>query len=365
MIETATVFICLLCNAVFAAYEMAFVSIPKPELKSLARAGNKNAQMLLTLREHPERALAIIQIGITLFGAIAAAVGGIGATATIAPYFMKTFGIRWIFAEIFSVLFVVVPITYLNVVIGELVPKTIALRHPKRIVIAGAELLFFAEKYLSPVVGVLELSTKLILKTFFKKSITPEVSHVTTIEIDAFSPLHQRFLLNLAAIEKKKIRDIMVPWSKVISITNSTNMHDVIQTLMSSGLTRLPVTKHQHVVGVLHSKEFLTLKESGEKDWHNLIRPIQLVRPTDSAFGVMRLFQEKRTHMAIVLSPSHEKLGIVTLDDILEQIFGTIFDEDDDGKIRRLFMSKVRSRIFNLSNSANIEKSTGEFEIDI
>lgn len=365
MFEIITVAICLLCNALFAAYEMAFVSIPKPELKALARTGKKNAQMLLALREHPERALSIIQIGITLFGAIAAAVGGIGATNNLTPYFQEHWGIRWIFAQILAIIIIVIPITFLNVVIGELVPKTIALRHPKRIVIAGAEILFFAEKYLSPVVRVLELSTKLILKTFFKRSIIPEVAHATTIEIDAFSPLHQRFLLNLAAIEKKKIRDIMVPWTKVISITNSTGMHDVIQTLMSSGHTRLPVTKHQHVIGVLHSKEFLTLKESGEKNWHNLIRPIQLVRPTDSAFGVMRLFQEKRTHMAVVLSPSHEKLGIVTLDDILEQIFGTIFDEDDDGKIRKLFMSKVRSRIFNLSNNSTIEQSTGEFEIDI
>ncbi len=90
MDEVVIVLICLILNALLAAYEMAFVSIPRSELRALSKTGDKDAQKLLTLREYPERTLSIIQIGITLVGAIAAAVGGAGAGETLDPYFIKT-----------------------------------------------------------------------------------------------------------------------------------------------------------------------------------------------------------------------------------------------------------------------------------
>lgn len=345
MDEVIIVGVCLILNALFAAYEMAFVSVPKSELRSLARRGNKDAQTLLTLRENPERTLSIIQIGITLVGAIAAAVGGAGASETLEPYFAERFGMREIVAESLAVILVVLPITFLSVVVGELVPKTLALRNPVKIVLGGAKWLFVCDRVFSHLVHVLEGSTKLILNLFFKKSKAPVKSQETSIEIDAFSPVHQRFMLNMAEIEKKRIKDIMLPWSQVVVIKAENTVDEVVQAILSSGHTRLPVIDENRILGVLHTKEFLAFKESGGSNWHSLVRPMIVVQPSDSAFGVMRMLQEKRNHMTVVKSVAGERLGIVTLEDILEEIVGDIFDEDDDDRVRKIYASKVKGKV--------------------
>ncbi len=345
MDEAVIILICLVLNALFAGYEMAFVSIPRSELRGLARSGDKDAKMLLELRENPERTLSIIQIGITLVGAIAAAVGGAGAGDTLEPYFIQKYGMQERVAETLSVVLVVIPITYLSVVVGELVPKTLALRNPAKIVLSGAKILFIADRLFSPVITALEWSTRVILKVFFKKSKVAAQSDQAAIEIDSFSPVHQKFMLNMADIEKKKIKDIMLPWPQVVSVKNADSIDEVVHTILTSGHTRLPVKEEGRVLGILHTKEFIALKESGERNWQSLIRPVIHVQPTDSAFGVMRTLQEKRNHMTIVLSASGELLGIVTLEDILEEIVGDIFDEDDDDRIRKVYAAKIKTRV--------------------
>jgi putative hemolysin len=98
------------------------------------------------------------------------------------------------------------------------------------------------------------------------------------------------------------------------------------------------------VIGILHTKEFAALMASGEKNWTAIIRPVLKVQSTDSAFGVLRLMQEKRTHMTIVYTSSGERLGVVTMEDIMEEIVGDIYDEDDDGKVRKVYATKARAR---------------------
>lgn len=345
MDELIVVVLCLTLNALFAAYEMAFVSVPKSELRALARKGEKSAQTLLDLRENPERTLSIIQIGITLVGALAAAVGGAGAAENLEPYFMNDLGLSERNAEAFSMFLVVVPLTYFSVVIGELVPKSLALRNPRKIVLAGAKALFVADRLLSPVVSALEVSTKVILSVFFRKQKQQE-EHVgqASIDIDSLSPVHQRFVLNMANIEKKKVKDILLPWDQVNHVRSTDSVEEVAQAALSSGHTRLPVKDNGHVTGVLHTKEFMALREAGEKNWQAIVRPVLAVRPTDSALGVLRLMQERRNHMSVVFSATGERMGIVTLEDVLEEVVGDIFDEDDDGKVRKVFVTRAKDR---------------------
>ena len=345
MEEVLIVSFCLVFNAIFAAYEMAFVAVHKPELRALARKGNKHAQALLTLRDNPERTLSVLQIGITLVGAIAAAVGGAGATETLEPYFVQRFGMRELAAETLAVVLIVLPITFLSVVVGELVPKTLALRNPMRIVLAGAKWLFIADRVLSPVVRVLEKSTQFILKVFFRDTKHQNTNAPQgTLEIDSYSPVHQSFILNMVDIEKKRIRDIFVPWAQAHSVRHTDSIEEVLQVVLNSGHTRLPVVQDAHVIGVLHTKEFMSLKESGERNWSAITRPILSVRSSDSALGVMRMMQERRSHMALVVSPENQCEGIITLEDILEEVVGEIRDEDDDGKIRKVFAARAKAR---------------------
>jgi putative hemolysin len=345
MEEVIIILLCLAINALFAAYEMAFVSIPRAELRALSRSGNKHAKILINFRENPERTLSIIQIGITMVGAIAAAVGGAGAGDSLEPYFIQKFSLSEGSAEALSLFLVVLPITYLSVVVGELVPKTIALRNPARIVLLGAPALFRADQFLSPVITVLEWSTQKILKVFFPRSKSTLATEDTTIEIDSFSPVHQKIMLNMADIERKKIKDIMLPWAQVVVVELSATLDEVFQLVIHSGHTRLPVKNDGKIVGVLHTKEFIALRELGDTNWQSIVRAVVKIQATDSALGVMKLLQAKKNHMAIVLNQQGERLGIVTIEDILEEVVGDIFDEDDDERVRKVYAAKIKSRV--------------------
>jgi putative hemolysin len=345
MEEFFVIVICLTLNALFAAYEMAFVAIPRAELRSIARKGNLKAQKLLKLREQPERTLSIIQVGITLVGAIAAAVGGLGASEKLEPYFMQTFDLREIHATALSVVLVVLPITYLNVVVGELVPKTLALRNPLKIVLAGARILFISDRLLAPVISHLEWSTKTILRLLFQRSKkNSNTQDASTIEIDSLSPTHQKYMWNMAQLETKKIRDALIPWEQTNSVKKTDSLNDVLQVVLQSGHTRLPVIEAQKVIGILHTKEFIAFKESGEVEWLRIVRPAFYTQTTDSVLKIMRSMQEKKIHMAIVGTEATTPIGIVTLEDLIEEIVGDIYDEDDDGTIRQVFASKARLR---------------------
>lgn len=345
MNEVIIILLCLAINALLAAYEMAFVSIPRAELRALSKSGNKHAKILINFREVPERTLSIIQIGITMVGAIAAAVGGAGAGDSLEPYFIRNFSLSEGSAEALSLFLVVLPITYLSVVVGELVPKTLALRNPARIVLLGAPALFRADQFFSPVITVLEWSTQKILRVFFPRSKATRSTEDTTIEIDSFSPVHQRIMLNMADIERKQIKDIMLPWLQVVVVELSATMDEVFQLVIHSGHTRLPVKNNGKIVGVLHTKEFIALRELGDTNWQSIVRPVVKIHPTDSALGVMKLLQAKKNHMAIVLNQQGERLGIVTIEDILEEVVGDIFDEDDDGRVQKVYAAKIKSRV--------------------
>lgn len=345
MDEAFIILLCLALNALLAAYEMAFVSIPRAELRALSKSGNKHAKNLINLRESPERTLSIIQIGITMVGAIAAAVGGAGAGETLEPYFIQNFALSERSAEAISLILVVLPITYLSVVVGELVPKTLALRNPARIVLVGAPALFVADRIFSPVITALEWSTQKILKIFFPRSKTVKSTEHASIEIDMLSPVHQKIMLNMADIEKKQIKDIMLLWTQVVIVEMSASLDEVLQLVIQSGHTRLPVKENGKVAGVLHTKEFIALRESGDTNWQAIVRPVIKIQATDSALGAMRLLQEKKNHLAIVYNSQGERVGIVTLEDILEEVVGDIFDEDDDGRVRKVYAAKIRSRV--------------------
>lgn len=148
MPELIIITLCLSINSLLAAYEIAFVTVPKGPLKKLAENGNRDAARLIKLRDSPERALSIIQIGITLMGVISSAVGGAGASETLEPFLIGHLGMSDKLAALLAIIVVVIPITYLNVVIGELTPKIFALRNSLKITLMGSKILFRLDRWL-------------------------------------------------------------------------------------------------------------------------------------------------------------------------------------------------------------------------
>lgn len=346
MIEVLIVGLCLFFNAFLSLVEMAFVSVSKPELRHLARSGHARAARLLKLRENPERTLSVLQIGITIVGALSAAVGGSGAKESLVPQLVQNFHISHFAAQILAIAVVVLPITYLSVVVGELVPKTIALRYPMKIALVGASWLALGEWILSPFVRLLEKSTQWVLKFLFpawKKKESAGVEEAESVNISSLSGQHRQFVINLVHIETKKIRDIMLPWPRVDHVKLTDSLNDVLSVVIKSGHTRLPVMDGENVVGLLHSKEYLSFVSSGDDNWKKIIRDVIRLNSNEGILRTLRLMQEKKTHLGIVVQGS-SIVGIVTLEDIIEEIVGDISDEDDDGKLKRILSARVLQR---------------------
>ena len=334
--------ICLLLNAILSAMEMSFVSVSKPQLKLFAKQGDRRAQALLTLRSNPERTLSVLQIGITLVGAISAAIGGIGADENLSPWFHEHYGISEQAADVVAIVVAVVPITFASVVLGELVPKTLAIHNPMRIALWSAPLLVLGDSVLSPLVSVLEGSTRVVTKLFRRASVTTsEAGDGNEVSLEHLSEAHQQYVLNLYHIEKLRMRDILLPWEKVSRITNGMVTNEVVGFVVASGHTRLPVTDQGEVVGILHTKEFMAYLSTGAENWQSLIRPVLKVNENDSILKVLRMMQEKRSHMSIVLHSDKSIAGLATLEDIIEEIVGDIFDEDDDGAVKRILANSL------------------------
>ena len=337
------ILICLLINAILSCIEMAFVTVSKPHLKKLSSEGDKLAQNVLKLRTNPERVLSVLQIGITLVGAISAAVGGAGAEESLSPHYQKLFNVSEEFSETLAIITVVVPLTYFSVVIGELVPKTLALRFPMKFAKLGSFILIFLDKIFSPIVYLLEVSTKLIIAPFLKQMGSETVQEQSSsIDIDDLTDSHKQYVFNLIAVDKRKVKDILLPWDSVTKIEKDAHQTEVMNLIRSARHTRIPVIEDDLPVGLLHAKEFISEVEISKMNWNELIRPIIYFNSDEPILNALKILQSKKSHMAVVRR-KNEIIGIVTLEDIFEEVVGDIYDEDDSPSILLSSNSKIRT----------------------
>jgi magnesium and cobalt exporter, CNNM family len=347
MIEVTIVVLCLLANALIAGAEMAFVAVSRPSLRELVRQGQKKAEILLRLRERPERTLAVMQIGITLVAALAGAVGGAGAEEQLSPVFERL-GVSESTADMLAIGVVVIPLTYFTVVIGELIPKTLALRHSLAVGLAAAPWLSFFDCLLGPLVTIFEWSTKkflslLRLTTGAPSGMRSEDAQAATVELGLLSTEHRQYVMNLVDLERKRVKDIYLPWKQVVKADVHLSAAEVQSILLASGHTRLPVLDEESLVGILNAKEFFALHASGTEQWRSLVRPAVELPEHLPLLSGLKVLQDRRVHMGIVCSPQ-TRLGIVTLEDILEEIIGEIYDEDDDGALKAILTASPKTK---------------------
>jgi len=334
MLELIVVIICLILNAILSGTEMAFVYTGRVHLREIARNGSTKAQHLIQMKSRPERILSIIQIGITLVGAIAAAVGGAGAEESLSPYLEATLGVSADTAESISLALVVLPLTIFSVIFGELFPKAIALRNPSGIAVMMTPFLRVSDKFLSPLINLLENSTNLMLRLFNIKQ---------SASSDHAGDDRPGYAVSFGIMKRLTVKEIMVPLREVILINTTMGVQDVTKIIAESGHTRLPVKKEDRIAGILNSKEFHLFKNSDQTDWLTIIRgPLYLEENTD-IMTALKMLQGQRKHMAIVISAG-EPVGIVTIEDILEEFVGDIFDEDDDNLVKQLVRSRANLR---------------------
>lgn len=342
--EWIIIAVCLVLNALLAAAEMAFVTLTRSQVKELAKSGRSAATTLLNLRENPERTLSVMQVGIGMVGALAAAVGGAEAHQTLAPYLTEKFMVSAHVGKALSIALVVLPLTFFNVVFAELVPKTLALRNPARIALFSAHWLMALDTIFLPIVDLLEWTTKKILSLFFPKSRQAQpMTPTDTVELDQLSSQARQYVINLVGLEKKRVRDIALPWAQVDHVFFSQTISEVEAVALRSGHTRLPVIADGQVFGIINTKELIALIKSGSDKWTQIVRQMSRVQEYETLLKALRQMQEKRSHLSAVFAGT-SLVGIVTMEDILEEVIGEIYDEDDDGALKRILSTPSRLR---------------------
>lgn len=341
MITIVIVCACLSLNAILSCAEMAFVTLDDKLLRKKVLEGDKNAAYIDEMGKSPERILSVVQIGITLVGAISAAVSGAGAEERLAPWLMEMFSISESFSETLSIVLIVAPLTFFSVIIGELVPKSLAIKFSMPIILSLAPALKIAEKVLGPLVNPMEKVTDLLLKLILKsKPNTDEQVIGEELSLKGLRNEFRQYFHNLLDLDSKNVSSIMVPWNKVDWINSTASAEEVSLIILGTRRTRIPVLDSNEVYGYLHSKEFVNLSQSGVgENWLSFVRPIQVLSPEKKVLHALREMQKKKAHFMIVGSLEHP-LGIITLEDILEEVFGDFIDEDDDGKVK-LFLRRL------------------------
>ncbi|NGX37281.1 MAG: Hemolysin C [Chlamydiae bacterium] len=329
MWQIIVIIICLGFNALLAATELAFIAMGKARLKHLANQGKPAAVRVLTLRENPEKTLSILQLGITFIGVVAAAVGGVLMDQVATPWLMDQFGLGEGLSEVLAIAFFVIPYTYVNIVLSELLPKSLALRNPKWVIFHMERGLVFLGKILAPFVYVVEKSTKFLVKIFSSLVNHEEVEAEDMISV---GKLVRPYMLKLAKIEGKFVKDVMIPWKEVDKLKISLSIEDVKKVILRTGHTRLPLMDNGNPIALLQSKEFIAFLEEGNPNWQTLQRPLIKLGERDSLIHALRVMQGEHSHLSLVLKEG-EPMGIVTIEDILEEIVGEIYDEDDIGDV--------------------------------
>jgi len=334
VLEILIIFLLLVTNGVFAMAEIAIVSARKARLRQLADAGNSQARAALELAANPNQFLATAQIGITLVGILAGAFGG----ATIAEEIATRLGdIPFLapYGETIGVGIVVLGITYFSLIIGELVPKRLALNNAERIASAVAAPMRGLSTIAAPVVRLLSVSTDIVIRLLGIKpsaepSITPEELRILIeqgTESGVFEESEQDMIESVLRLDERRVGAFMTPRTHIVWFDIEDSPEDIRRKIADSQHSRFPVIKDSldNVLGIVRAKDLLNQSLAGQPlDLRALLRPPLFIPESMSALKVLELFKQKGTHVALVTDEYGGIQGMVTHNDILEGIVGYI-----------------------------------------
>lgn len=338
MAEILIILILILINALLAGTEIAVLSVRRPVLASQAEDGDAQARSVLGLLDNTNAFLSTIQVGITLVGILAGAFGGANVVRLLTSYLSKlpvpgseTYGSVVAFA------IVVVGITYLTLVIGELAPKRLALSHPERISKIMARPMRYLANFTRPVVWLLTKSTDIVLRPLgvrhrYQPLVTEEEVRYMVSEgarTGVFVPAESQIVERIFRFADESVTDVMHPRPDIVALDINDRVGAVRDIVLGSGFSRFPVYRGDlsNVVGILHAKDLLDRDDSIPLE--PLLREGLFVPETTSLLAMLQTFQTTHSHMAIVLNEFGSTEGLVTLEDVLEEIVGEIRDEYD------------------------------------
>jgi putative hemolysin len=334
-------FILIIINAVFACAEIAVISMNDNRLAKLTAAGDRRAIRLSKLTEQPARFLATIQVGITLAGFLASAFAANSFSDRLASL-MVDIGIRLPISTLdtISVVAITFILSYFTLVLGELVPKRVAMRNADRLALAMSGLVSFIAKVFAPLVWFLTLSTNGVLQLF---GIDPQAADddITEEEIrmmvdrgsekGAINHTEKEMIQNVFEFDDKDAEDVMIHRTEVSILWLDESIDQWKKTIIESRHSVFPVCDEttDNVVGILKAKDFFGAKDKTlENIIRNALKPAYFVPETVRTDVLFRNMKKTRNHFAIVLDDYGGMSGIITMNDLLEELVGDLEDDD-------------------------------------
>jgi putative hemolysin len=332
--EIIIILVLILLNGLFSMSEMAIVSARKSRLLQKAEAGDKGAAKALALAENPNRFLSTVQIGITLIGILTGAFGG----ATIAENIgLELSKVLWLapYSESIGVGIVVVVITFLSLVIGELVPKRLALNNAERVAAAVSSIMQVLSVVATPIVALLSASTNILLRILgVKPSTEPEVTEDDLksmldqgTEAGVFEETEQAMVERIFRLSDRNVSALMTPRMDIVFLDIAGTREETHAKIASQPFTRFPVFQDtlDNVIGIVQARDVLLQKVEGlHFDIHRALGQPLFIPDSTGALKVLEQFKVTGAEMAIVIDEYGGVLGLVTMHDILKAIVGDV-----------------------------------------
>lgn len=368
--------ILILVNAFFAATEIALISLNEKKIKSQAEDGDKKASKMLKIIEEPTQFLSTIQIGITLAGFLGSAFAADNFAERLTNGIIRLFNLSAQNARTIndvSVVIITIILSFFTLVLGELVPKRIAMRHKEKLANSVCGLISILSSILKPIIWLLTVSTNCVLRIFGidpneKEEAVSEEDIVIMLDAGADEgTLNQddiEYIKNVFKLDKMTAEDVMTPRKSVVSISSDSTNEEILETIEQEGYSRLPVVDEENdtVIGILHARDFLLNRSNPDFSIEAILHQPVFVPESVHLDLLFKEMQTDHNHIVVVVNEYGETAGLVTMEDILEEIVGEIWDERDEEISDILEISESTYRVL---STASIEDFFEFFEIEI
>ncbi len=366
-------------NAFFAATEIAVLSLNENKLRKLSEEGDKKAAKMMKLVEKPEGFLSTIQVSITLAGFLGSAFAANYFAEKLSGWLVTTYQLTQYAGVInaLSVIVITLILSYFTLVLGELVPKRVAMKKPEAVASAVCGVIIFFSKLFTPIVWILSVSTNGILRLMGinphdteEKVTEEEIRMMVDISEESgnIETKEKEMIENIFEFNNMNASDVMIHRTEITALDVDEDPAVMAQSIIESGFSRIPVYEEDidHIIGILSTRQYL-LNERKEQPLpiRELLYPAYLVPDSVATDVLFHDMQAKKIHIAIVLDEYGGTAGLVTMEDLLEEIVGNIYDEFDDVEDEEDFIIKMDEDLWRVAGSVDIDALQEELEITL
>lgn len=369
IVKLVILLVLILVNAFFAMSELAIISLNDNKIDKMAEDGNKKAKKIVKLTENSSKFLSTIQIGVTLAGFLTSA----SASTTFASMITDALRGTAVYNALgeglingIAVVIVTIIMSYFSLVLGELVPKKIAMQVPEKISFKIVDILLLFSKLFAPLVKILSVSTNAVVRLL---GFNPHADEETVTEEEirmmvdvggekgVIEDVQKEMINNIFEFDDLDAGDIMTHRTDMVAVEVGDDLSEVVDTAVSEGYSRIPVYEddQDNIIGIVYVKDLLAYvgKKMPAKSLRDIMRTPMYVPESKICGDLFKEMTEKRTQMAVVVDEYGGTAGIVTLEDIVEAIVGNIQDEYDDEDEE---ISKINETTFTIDGMTNLEE---------